>query len=114
MTITESIKFDKLQEENETLKKELAEKDKEIESAESRIESAYEKILIEKDKEIKDLEKEWEKLVCEKYDLQQTQLFKEDFEKLTCFWDCGCCDNGITFYLKDNLLYDKLPSKDVK
>jgi cell division protein FtsB len=31
MTITKLIKFNKLQEENETLKKELAEKDKEIE-----------------------------------------------------------------------------------
>ncbi|RUO86311.1 hypothetical protein [Spiroplasma endosymbiont of Megaselia nigra] len=30
MTITESIKFNKLQEENEKLKKELAEKDKEL------------------------------------------------------------------------------------
>lgn len=103
MTITESIKFDKLQEENETLKKEL----------------------IEKDKEIKDLEKEWEKLVCEKYDLQLIQLFKEDFKVFKscygCFNNnfdsedkCYICHANKVIRLKDNSKYDKLPSKDVK
>ncbi|WP_425379868.1 hypothetical protein [Spiroplasma endosymbiont of Stenodema calcarata] len=113
MTITESIKFNKVKEENETLKKELAEKDKEIESAESRIESAYEKILIEKDKQIKNLEKEWKILVCDKYDLQQTQLFKEDFG-LTCYAECNCDGDGCGYGLIDNSKYNKLPSKDVK
>lgn len=93
MNITESIKFDKLQEENETLKKEL---DK-------------------KDKYIKNLEKEWEKLVCEKYDLQQQKLYKEDFKQIanTSFSSKGHT-SFPTWELKDNSLYDKLPSKDVK
>jgi competence protein ComGF len=39
----------------------------------------YENELAEKDKEIKNLEEKWEILVCDNYELQQTQLFKEDF-----------------------------------
>ncbi|ALA98191.1 hypothetical protein SKUN_001318 [Spiroplasma kunkelii CR2-3x] len=89
MTKTESIKFDKLQEENdapkaenETLKKELAEKDK-----------------------------EWEKLVLEIYDLQQRQLYKEDFDEY-CQYVNGRRED--TFIIKDKSLYKKLPNKEVK
>ncbi|ALA96984.1 hypothetical protein SKUN_0059 [Spiroplasma kunkelii CR2-3x] len=89
MTKTESIKFDKLQEENdalkaenETLKKELAEKDK-----------------------------EWEKLVLEIYDLQQRQLYKEGFDEY-CQYVNGRRED--TFIIKDKSLYKKLPNKEVK
>ncbi|WP_348735929.1 hypothetical protein [Spiroplasma endosymbiont of Ammophila pubescens] len=41
MTITESIKFNKLKEENETLKKELAEKEQEINSFKQQIDMAH-------------------------------------------------------------------------
>ncbi|ALA97246.1 hypothetical protein SKUN_00329 [Spiroplasma kunkelii CR2-3x] len=89
MTKTESIKFDKLQEENdalkaenETLKKELAEKDK-----------------------------EWEKLVLEIYDLQQRQLYKEDFDEYCQYVNGRREDN---FIIKDKSLYKKLPNKEVK
>ncbi|AXF95758.1 hypothetical protein [Spiroplasma phoeniceum] len=47
-------------------------------------------------------------------ELKQQILYKEDFQKVTCLWEHSsiCCDNGITFYLKDNSKYDKLPSKE--
>ncbi|ALA98394.1 hypothetical protein SKUN_001536 [Spiroplasma kunkelii CR2-3x] len=118
MNITESIKFGKLQEENdalkaenETLKKELAEKDK-----------------------------EWEKLVLEIYDLQQRQLYKEDFrtfdycincgdelfiidnmkkrkkeiKKVNINEKCNICGWKRIIDLKDSSKYDKLPSKEEK
>ncbi|ALA97088.1 hypothetical protein SKUN_00165 [Spiroplasma kunkelii CR2-3x] len=118
MTITESIKFDKLQEENEALKKELT----------------------EKDQEIKKLEEQWESLVYNNYKLQQQQLYKEDFKTFDYCINCGdelfiidnmkkrkkeikkvninekcnTCGWKRIIDLKDNSLYDKLPSKDLK
>ncbi|QJU61697.1 hypothetical protein [Spiroplasma citri] len=47
-------------------------------------------------------------------ELKQQQLYKEDFEKFTCFWNCCECEDDGTFYLKDNSKYDKLPSKEEK
>ncbi|WP_425380408.1 hypothetical protein [Spiroplasma endosymbiont of Stenodema calcarata] len=76
MNITESIKFDKLQEENEKLKNQLAEKDKEIE------------------------------------ELKQQQLYKEDFD-IGYTFDSEKNELVISSYrLKDNSLYDNLPSKE--
>ncbi|WP_338955114.1 MULTISPECIES: hypothetical protein [unclassified Spiroplasma] len=103
MNITESIKFDKIKEENEKLKKEL----------------------VEKDKQIKNLEKEWEILVCDKYELQQTQLYKENFtvykycincrgEEFPFDNKCRTCGWERIINLKDNSLYDRLPSKKDK
>ncbi|QIA69629.1 hypothetical protein GL981_11515 (plasmid) [Spiroplasma citri] len=107
MTITEWIKYEKLEKENQVLKNQLA----------------------EKDKEIKNLEEKWEILVCDNYELQQTQLYKEDFEEYEEIESCGCgnkCDeNGYLYACGDQITvsnfrllshsnYDKLPSKEDK
>ncbi|WP_338992877.1 hypothetical protein [Spiroplasma endosymbiont of Seladonia tumulorum] len=86
MTITESIKFNKLKEENETLKKELAEKDKEISKLKQ---------------DVADLE-------CNQYTLEAKQLYKEDFYKNP--YSTG----SIDWILVDSSKYDKLSNKDVK
>ncbi|AXF97144.1 hypothetical protein [Spiroplasma phoeniceum] len=84
MTITEWIKYEKLEKENQVLKNQIAEKDKEIEK------------------------------------LKQVQLYKEDF----VIYSFGCEECNLTYScknkcklfwtLKDNLKYDKLPSKEDK
>ncbi|WP_342218431.1 hypothetical protein [Spiroplasma endosymbiont of Amphimallon solstitiale] len=77
MTITESIKFDKLKEENQELKNQLDEKDKEI------------------------------------VKLKEEQLYKEDFKKMiTTSYSSKGHTNIESWELKDNSLYDKLPSKE--
>jgi predicted nuclease with TOPRIM domain len=89
MTITESIKFDKLQAENEALKKELTEKDKEINSFKQQIDMVH----------------NFNQNLCSEIEeLKQQQLYKEDFNE-TIF---------DSYILKDNSKYDKLPSKDMK
>ncbi len=90
MNVTESIKFDKLKEENESLKNKLAEKDKQLEIMNEQCDGAIRKIL-------------------------EQQLYKEDFKKIanTSFSSKGHT-SFTTWELKDNSLYDKLPSKDVK
>ncbi|WP_348736199.1 hypothetical protein [Spiroplasma endosymbiont of Ammophila pubescens] len=66
MTITESIKFNKLKEENETLKKELAEKEQETNSFKQQIDMAHNFN---------------QNLGTEIEELKQQQLYKEDFYK---------------------------------
>jgi vacuolar-type H+-ATPase subunit I/STV1 len=90
VTITESIKFDKLQEENEKLKKELAEKDKEIEG----------RIIKYRD------------LIVSYEELKSKQLYKEDFK--TKFIKYNPTLVKEKYVLKDNSKYDKLLSKDVE
>lgn len=110
MTITESIKFNKLKEENEKIKKELAEKDKEINSFKQQIDMAH--------YFNQNLGNEIEKL-------KQQQLFKEDFivhkycincrdEEFPFNNKCRTCGWKRIINLKDNSKYDKLPSKDAK
>ncbi|WP_342255492.1 hypothetical protein [Spiroplasma endosymbiont of Poecilobothrus nobilitatus] len=88
MNITESIKFNKLKEENEKLKKELAEKDKQLEIMNEQCDGAIREIL-------------------------EQQLYKEDFD-LTCYAECNCDGEGCGYGLIDNSKYYKLSSKDVK
>ncbi|UNF62654.1 hypothetical protein [Spiroplasma poulsonii] len=120
MNITESIKFDKLQEENEILKKELAEKDRKID------------LLLTANKQITYSTKSRE--------YNQQKLYKEDFKISEFCINCGAglfyteyyqkikkgrkinlstkkcsyCGSDRIIKLKDNSKYDKLPSKDVK
>ncbi|WP_374696037.1 hypothetical protein [Spiroplasma endosymbiont of Polydrusus formosus] len=100
MNITESIKFDKLKEENETLLKELAEKEQEINSFKQQIDMAHNFN---------------QNLGSEIEELKQQRLFKEDFKKIanTSFSSKGHT-SFTTWELKDNSLYDKLPSKEDK
>ncbi|WP_424527022.1 hypothetical protein [Spiroplasma endosymbiont of Glossina fuscipes fuscipes] len=77
MNITESIKFNKLQEENEKLKKELAKKDKEHKKQFKRM---YDQFQQDKEFEINQY----------KFETKQHQLFKEDFYLL-------CEEDGITY-----------------
>ncbi|WP_425380033.1 hypothetical protein [Spiroplasma endosymbiont of Stenodema calcarata] len=104
MNITESIKFDKLKEENEELKNKISEKDKEIAEKDKEIEELKEELkeeLILKENQIKnlnlrherELEKElnsWKKLAAENLqqieflkieirEYKKTELYKEDF-----------------------------------
>ncbi|WP_426605832.1 hypothetical protein [Spiroplasma endosymbiont of Glossina fuscipes fuscipes] len=99
MTITESIKFDKLQQENELLKKELEE-------------------LKQQQLYKEDFTKQWG--LCSEHEDFGTSLIKwasvvdeiknsEFFETLE---ECSVCI--IRYILDDNSKYDKLPSKDVK
>ncbi|WP_338956091.1 hypothetical protein [Spiroplasma endosymbiont of Polydrusus cervinus] len=92
MTITELIKFDKLKEGNETLKKELAEKEQEINSFKQQIDMAhyFNQNLDSKIKELK-----------------QQILFKEDFLIVPDL------KNSYRGYISKEK-YEKLPSKDVK
>jgi regulator of replication initiation timing len=99
MNITESIKFDKLQEENEILKKELAEKDRKID------------LLLTVNKQITYSTK------SRKYN--QQKLYKEDFI-IGCLY-CIQQDKHdkclpVRYFLKKDSeqKYDKLLSKDVK
>ncbi|UNF62206.1 hypothetical protein [Spiroplasma poulsonii] len=69
MNITESIKFDKLQEENEILKKELAEKDRKID------------LLLTANKQITYSTKSRE--------YNQPKLYKEDFVVSSYCINCG-------------------------
>ncbi|WP_425380126.1 hypothetical protein [Spiroplasma endosymbiont of Stenodema calcarata] len=94
MNITESIKFDKLKEENEELKNKISEKDKEIEFLKNNW-------IIKRDNFI-ELEDEIVKL-------KQQQLYKEDFD-LTCYAECNCDGEGCG--LIDNSKYELLPSKE--
>ncbi|WP_348734943.1 hypothetical protein [Spiroplasma endosymbiont of Ammophila pubescens] len=93
MTITESIKFNKLKEENETLKKELAEKEQEINSFKQQIDMAHNFN---------------QNLGSEIEELKQQQLYKEDFYKNPYSTD------SIDWILVDSSKYDKLSNKDVK
>ncbi|UZQ29933.1 hypothetical protein [Spiroplasma endosymbiont of Seladonia tumulorum] len=93
MTITESIKFNKLKEENETLKKELAEKEQEINSFKQQIDMAHNFN---------------QNLGSEIEELKQQQLYKEDFYKNP--YSTG----SIDWILVDSSKYDKLSNKDVK
>lgn len=97
MNITELIKFDKVKEENEKLKKELAEKEQEINSFKQQIYMSYYFN---------------QNLGSEIKELKQQQLYKEDFK---IFYSYGQLDPKIISYrLKNNSKYDKLTSKDVK
>ncbi|WP_348734999.1 hypothetical protein [Spiroplasma endosymbiont of Ammophila pubescens] len=93
MTITESIKFNKLKEENETLKKELAEKEQETNSFKQQIDMAHNFN---------------QNLGTEIEELKQQQLYKEDFYKNP--YSTG----SIDWILVDSSKYDKLSNKDVK
>ncbi len=75
MTITESIKFYKIKEENEKLKKELAEKDNQITFLENTTSSE----IVLRDELIEKLRK--------------NQLFKEDFYYQKICNDCDLSDN---------------------
>ncbi|MFU0251838.1 hypothetical protein [Spiroplasma sp. Moj] len=97
MNITESIKFDKLQEENEALKKELSEKDKEINNL--KFDNNMAKNYINK--------------------LESKQLYKENFtkEKILQGFDFrrGLVDTFTDGYvLKNSSIYNKLDRKEVK
>lgn len=110
MNVTEVIKFDKIKKEDETLKKELAEKDQYIkELSNSKFKIVVN--IIECRNRIKEL-------------LEQ-QLFKEDFIVHKYCINCRAeefpfdnkyrtCGLKRIINLKDNSKYDKLPIKDVK
>ncbi|MBW3058123.1 hypothetical protein D6D54_01925 [Spiroplasma poulsonii] len=99
---------------------------------------AHEKELAEKDRKIDsfkqqiDMEHNFnQNLGSEIEELKQQQLYKEDFDDIELKFECGCslkdsvdecfdeteCDYPVWIIekiLKDNSKYDKLPSKDVK
>ncbi|MFW4371465.1 MAG: hypothetical protein EHV01_005980 [Spiroplasma sp. hy2] len=95
MTITELIKYDKLQEENEVLKKEITELKQQQLYKKDFVVSSYcincgDKLFI-----IDNLKK-----------IKKRKVNKTD--------KCNTCGLDRIIKLKDNSLYDKLPSKDVK
>ncbi|MBH8622805.1 MULTISPECIES: hypothetical protein [Spiroplasma] len=76
----------------------------------------HENEIVKKDKLIKNLENKWEELVSNNYELQQKQLFKEDFELNNVavgYHDIsGSYKNYVeTWVLKENSDYDKLKNK---
>ncbi|PQP78774.1 hypothetical protein C6B38_04085 [Spiroplasma sp. ChiS] len=129
MNVTESIKFDKLKEENEALnskirtlkaenkalKEELTELNKDLNWS-LKTEEVLNKMFEDKIEENELLKKELA-------ELKQQQLFKEDFKEFDYCINCGdefsfnrCrnCGWKRIIDLKDNSKYDKLPSKEEK